>query len=63
MKCFHATHSTFNVQCSTFNVPTRLFSLILLPLLLILPACTLNPPNGKAKANRPRFTLSHTIPF
>jgi hypothetical protein len=80
MKCFYATHSTFNVQCSTFNVPTRLFSLILLPLLHILPPCTtapaqyqearlaarllsLTPPEGKAKANRPRLTLSHTIPF
>ena len=64
-----------------FNVPTLVLSLILLPLLLILPACTaslpaqyhearlaarllsLSPPEGKAKSNRPRFTLSHTIPF
>jgi hypothetical protein len=62
-----------------FNVPTLVLSLILLPLLpactnahipaqyhearLAARLLSLTPPEGKAKANRPRFTLSHTIPF
>jgi hypothetical protein len=44
-------------SCTTFRPPEYHEARLAARLL------SLSPPEGKAKANRPRFTLSHTIPF